>query len=99
MSDFDPCECVWNHEHAMRRLLNLLRNSQSTCTDNQCLQELPGPDSPDAGYSTMMLMMIGWIVVATALFLLRPNSLRNSGGKPSNNGPSNDNPPPPPAIH
>ena len=21
---FDPCECVWNHESAMQRLLNLV---------------------------------------------------------------------------
>lgn len=21
---FDPCECVWNHEHAMQRLINLV---------------------------------------------------------------------------
>ncbi len=22
--DFDPCECVWNHELAMRRLISLV---------------------------------------------------------------------------
>ena len=26
MGDFDPCECVWNHENAMRRLINMVRN-------------------------------------------------------------------------
>ena len=73
---FDPCECIWNHENAMQRLMNLvsshmrvnesvsnyaqwyftwyhffrcsidnqistfqLRNSQNTCTDNQCMQD------------------------------------------------------------
>ncbi|XP_035570385.1 small integral membrane protein 14 isoform X5 [Canis lupus familiaris] len=36
---FDPCECVCSHEHAMRRLINLLRQSQSYCTDTECLQE------------------------------------------------------------
>ena len=25
---WDPCECIFNHEMAMRRLLSLLRNSQ-----------------------------------------------------------------------
>ena len=41
---FDPCECIFNHEMAMRRLLSLLRSSQSYCTDNECLQDgLPGP--------------------------------------------------------
>jgi len=87
----------------MRRLLNLLRDSQSTCTDNQCLQELPGPESPDGAYGgTMMMMMVAWMVVATALFLFRPNSLRNMG-KPANNnngqGGPRDDPPPPPAVH
>ena len=37
---FDPCECIFNHEMAMRRLLSLLRQSQSYCTDNECLQVL-----------------------------------------------------------
>ncbi len=36
--DFDPCECIFNHEMAMRRLLSLLRGSQSYCTDNECIQ-------------------------------------------------------------
>ncbi|KAL5016699.1 hypothetical protein ScPMuIL_006288 [Solemya velum] len=95
MSDFDPCECIWNHESAMQRLMNLLRNAQDTCTDNQCLQDLPGSNTaPDGGFSMMMMMMLGWLVVATALYLFRPQSMRDRGDmKPSrNNGPS---PPPP----
>ena len=36
--DFDPCECIFSHEMAMRRLLSLLRQSQSYCTDNECAQ-------------------------------------------------------------
>ena len=35
---FDPCECIFNHEMAMRRLLSLLRSSQSYCNDNECFQ-------------------------------------------------------------
>ena len=35
---FDPCECIFSHEMAMRRLLSLLRQSQSHCTDNECSQ-------------------------------------------------------------
>jgi hypothetical protein len=37
-SGFDPCECIFSHEMAMRRLLSLLRQSQSYCTDNECIQ-------------------------------------------------------------
>ena len=95
MADFDPCECIWNHENAMQRLINMLRNTQSYCTDNECITELPGANNaPDGGFSTMMLMMVGWMVVATALYLLRPRSLRQRGDlKPDRN---NDPSPPPP---
>lgn len=49
---FDPCECIFNHEMAMRRLLSLLRSSQAACTDNECFQDgLPGPGQGDAGQS------------------------------------------------
>ncbi|KAK7087833.1 small integral membrane protein 14-like [Littorina saxatilis] len=104
MSDFDPCECVWNHENAMQRLINLLRSSQSqdACTDSGCLTDTPGMNAPDGGYSTMITMMIGWLVVATALFLLRPRSLRDNGdSKPSPSGGGGASPPPPPgpSVH
>ena len=47
---FDPCECIFNHEMAMRRLLSLLRSSQAACTDNECFQDgLSGPGQGDAG--------------------------------------------------
>jgi len=47
---------------------------------------VPGPNGELAGggFSMMMMMMIGWLVIATALFLLRPASLRRqSNEKPS----------------
>uniref|UniRef100_A0A8C6GTQ5 Small integral membrane protein 14 n=1 Tax=Mus spicilegus TaxID=10103 RepID=A0A8C6GTQ5_MUSSI len=80
---FDPCECVCSHEHAMRRLINLLRQSQSYCTDTECLRELPGPSS-DSGISITVILM-AWMVIAVLLFLLRPPNLRGSSlpGKPS----------------
>ena len=48
---------------------------------------MPGPTSnPGDGGMNMMMIMMGWLVVATALFLLRPASLRNSGDqKPHGN--------------
>ncbi|KAK3609007.1 hypothetical protein CHS0354_019820 [Potamilus streckersoni] len=98
---FDPCECLWNHESAMQRLINLLRNSQDACTDTNCFSELPGQNtSPDGGFSTMMLMMLGWLVMATALYLFRPQSLRDRGDmKPSGNNGGNNPPPPVPPVH
>ena len=54
---FDPCECIFNHEMAMRRLLSLLRSSQSYCTDNECLQDgLPGPGQATGKQMILMLM-------------------------------------------
>lgn len=41
-------------------------------------------DLVGGGFSMMMMMMIGWLVIATALFFLRPASLRRqSNEKPS----------------
>jgi hypothetical protein len=98
----DPCECVWNHEMAMQRLMNLLRNSQTSCNDNECIQDgpLPGDPATAGGYSMMMMMMFGWIIVATALFLLRPATMRRSVNEKPHPNPGNDggshNPPAPP---
>ncbi|KAB7498533.1 Small integral membrane protein 14, partial [Armadillidium nasatum] len=97
-SGFDPCECVWSHEMAMRRLLSILRQSQSHCTDNECFNELPGPNVSQGtlGNDTMMFALL-WVALALGLFFLRPSSLRGvTDGKPSNNSQGRDNPPPPP---
>ncbi|XP_038608441.1 small integral membrane protein 14 isoform X1 [Tachyglossus aculeatus] len=82
---FDPCECICSHEHAMRRLINLLRQSQSYCTDTECLQELPGPNSSGENGIGLTMIMMAWVVVALILFLLRPTNLRgsSSAGKPA----------------
>lgn len=45
---------------------------------------VPGPNSDPSGasgFSTMMMMMIGWLVIATALYLLRPSSMRRQGNE------------------
>lgn len=49
---------------------------------------VPGSNtSLDGGFSTMMMMMLGWLVIATALFLFRPQSLRGRGdSKPAGGG-------------
>lgn len=98
---FDPCECICNHEYAMRRLLSLLRQSQSYCTDTECPQELPGPSGPTNGQDDLTLPMIlmGWVVVALLLFLLRPSNLRSPRTTDKSIGPHNSGrrePPVPP---
>jgi len=79
---FDPCECIFNHEMAMRRLLSLLRQSQSYCTDNECVQDgLPGPNAANGdGDNTFAMMAMMWVVLATVLYLFRPQSMRGQRG-------------------
>ena len=85
---FDPCECIFNHEMAMRRLLSLLRQSQSYCTENECLQDgLPGPGEGTGNDGMMMFGML-WVVLAVILYLFRPSSLRGDT-KGQRNGPGN----------
>ena len=49
-----------------------------------------GNTAPDGGMSQMMMMMLGWVVLATALYLFRPGSLRNRGDmKPARNNVNN----------
>ncbi|KAK0058833.1 small integral membrane protein 14-like [Biomphalaria glabrata] len=100
MAEFDPCECIdaFQHENVMRRLLNLLRDSQNVCTDNGCDNLPTSPQAPNCaeGY---MLLMLGWFVVATLLFLLRPKTLRLRGdGKPAPSG-GGSTPPPAPSVN
>ncbi|XP_018420132.1 PREDICTED: small integral membrane protein 14 [Nanorana parkeri] len=98
--NFDPCECICSHNYAMRRLIYLLRQSQSYCTDTECLQELPGPNpsSNDGGFNIAMIVM-AWLVIGFTLYLLRPRSLRGAraSGKPTSphNDPRNEPPAPP----
>lgn len=89
--DYDPCECIFNHEMAMRRLLSLLRNNQGNCNDNECFQDgLPGSVSNDG--TSMMTMMMLWMVMAFIMYLFRPSSMRprsadrKEGGGPGGSG-------------
>lgn len=69
----DPCECVWSHEMAMRRMLAWLRQSQALCTDTECLDDLNLPQSnPASGFLVMSLL----VAFALAMFVMRPSSLR-----------------------
>ncbi|GAB0097000.1 small integral membrane protein 14 [Sergentomyia squamirostris] len=101
--EFDGCECIWSHELAMRRLLNLIRQNQNYCTDTECI-DLPSASNPDnlgTGFTTMTM----FIVFAVILFMMRPSSLRRNADvmeKPSGRGPGEPGPdgsPPPPAIN
>ncbi|KAJ9592273.1 hypothetical protein L9F63_001169 [Diploptera punctata] len=100
---FDPCECIWSHEMAMRRLLSLLRQSQAYCTDTECFEELPGNlPSPRGIENSFFIMALCWIAFALILFFMRPNSLQaRDDVKPRDNefGPRGTPPAPPPALN
>jgi hypothetical protein len=95
--DFDGCECFFSHEFAMRRLLSLLRNSQTYCTDNECVDlQSNVSNSGSDNFTWMMCMMIGAVI----LYVMRPNSLRRRQNEPLNkpspeDNNSNNQPPPP----
>ena len=94
---FDPCECIYTHEMAMRRLLSLLRQSQSYCTDTECFNEGPGPQE-SAGSDSMLLFAMVWTLLAMVLFFLRPASLRtNPDSKPASQQDGGSPPAPPTA--
>ncbi|CAF3376611.1 unnamed protein product [Rotaria sp. Silwood1] len=107
---FDPCECInmlhMNHEHAMNRLTNMLRNAQTTCTDTECFTG-PLPGQPNTGGNTGMsnvyLIIAIWLALAFLLYIFRPRTLRNNRdhpSKPNNQGPHRGNQDPPgPEVH
>lgn len=80
---FDPCECIFSHDGAMKRLISLLRGSQSYCTDEQCFGDAPNVQPTDDGNGmTMMYVMMAWVVAAFLLYLVRPASMRQGPEKP-----------------
>ncbi|XP_045474570.1 small integral membrane protein 14 [Harmonia axyridis] len=92
----DPCECVWDHEFAMRRLLNLLRNSQTVCTDSECFDE--GPASSPPGTENALMVTLIWVIVFF-LYLYRPSTRRAVlNSKPSNQDSQGAPPNPPPSA-
>jgi len=85
---------------AMRRLLSLLRSSQGHCTDSECFQDgLPGPENPQGADGTFMMMAMAWMVMAFMMYLMRPQSMRNSGDTKPQGPPGGGNQDPePPAV-
>jgi len=80
---FDPCECVWGHEMAMRRLLSLLRQSQAYCTDTECFQNVIGPQGQSLDSSFLMMSLL--FAFALLMFYMRPrsSSLAEGPSKPA----------------
>jgi len=99
---FDPCECIFNHEMAMRRLLSLLRQSQGYCTDSECFQDgLPGPENAQGAGNNFFMFAMVWMMMAFVMYLLRPQSMRDRGDAKPQGGPpgGNGRDPEPPAVN
>lgn len=60
-----------------------LRSSQSYCTDTQC-DDIPGLQGPPQNEGNMPFFIICWVVLAMALFFLRPGSIRPQGDRKHN---------------
>uniref|UniRef100_A0A6I8PYY8 Small integral membrane protein 14 n=1 Tax=Xenopus tropicalis TaxID=8364 RepID=A0A6I8PYY8_XENTR len=95
--NFDPCECICSHEHAMRRLINLVRIMFATYLITFPSSAVPGPNSStDGGFNIAMIAM-AWLVIGVTLYLLRPRSLRGNGPSAKPNSPHSNQGPEPPA--
>ncbi|XP_076233002.1 small integral membrane protein 14 [Calliopsis andreniformis] len=99
---FDLCECIWSHQFAVQRLLNILRESQSYCSDTECFNLSRLQDPRDDQSSTDFLTVCLIVAFGFIMYALRPNSLRqirSNNAKDRDNGPnSNDDPPVPPST-
>jgi len=96
--DMDPCECVWSHELAARRIVNIVRQTQDYCTDNECFTETPGAQGAGGNQdgNTAMFFIGFWIMMALVLFFLRPKTSNPPSKSRDDSGPSYD--PPAPAL-
>jgi len=95
--DFDGCEYVWSHELATRRLINMIRQQQDYCTENECFTEGQAPNSEQ---STAVFFIGVWFLIAMVLFFLRPRSANQVPTEKSRDslGPNFDPPAPPPTT-
>jgi len=101
--NFDPCECAWGHELAMRRLLSLLRQSQSDCTDTECYVDASAPPQANQVSTDYYIVMTIMTVVALLIHFWLSQNRRNQIQDPdkgANRHDSSGTPPtPPPATN
>ncbi|XKL68413.1 hypothetical protein PGB90_003904 [Kerria lacca] len=86
----NPCECFINHELAMRRLLSILRQTQTECNDSECF-DLSSMNLNSSGLmdNSFLIYSMLWIAIGFFLYFFRPASLRNT--KNNFQGFNNDN--------
>jgi len=100
-SGYDMCECISGHQRAMRQLISYIQQNTAYCTDNECLEQLPGPTrGGDGGITDTYMMGFAMVLMmfAVAMYYFRPSPLRQSDNeKPSSNGDRRDRDFPPPS--
>ncbi|VUZ50699.1 unnamed protein product [Hymenolepis diminuta] len=71
--NFDPCECIYNHESNMQRLLNMLRQSQTYCNDVMCQADPSSSlaDQGDSSLTTPLLVMCAWAIAMAGVYAYR----------------------------
>ena len=70
----DLCECICD---PIFRLLRQIQANAEYCTDSDCLRELPDPQTEAySQLTTTLTLAVSWVVVAGALYAMRPNSMR-----------------------
>lgn len=95
--DDDVCEYIYNplmqSYKAMLRLINLIRNSQSSSFNNlQTFNSNNNNNNPfnnistrdDSLTSSWSFIIFGWLFLSLILFLLRPNSLKKTRQQETN---------------
>lgn len=96
--DYDACECVWSHEMATRRIINMIRQTQDYCTENECITDgngAPGAGGNGGGSDNMAMFFIGfWFLMAIVLYFLRPKRAVPPGKGHDQSGPNFDPPAP-----
>ncbi|KAJ6641426.1 Small integral membrane protein 14, partial [Pseudolycoriella hygida] len=76
--NFDACECIWSHELAMRRLLSMLRQGQSHCTDTECVDLITPRNVSNESTEGNFMLLTMLTMLALVLFIFRPMERRQS---------------------
>ncbi|VDK38793.1 unnamed protein product [Taenia asiatica] len=94
--DFDPCECIYNHETSMQRLLTMLRQSQAYCNDVVCQSDQSSWIMNQSNSSIPASFLIfAWILAAVGALAFRAFRQRNASGSDKPDPPENNDPEPP----
>ena len=78
--NFDLCECIYNQEASMQRLLSVLRQSQAYCNDVLCQSDPSNPLTDDSGSQlyTSVFAVCAWALAMAGVYAYRTIRQRGS---------------------